>query len=89
MSNSKGVSEMTYLMPKGTNTSWLLNHDELILASNSQLAVSPNESQDDKIPLLIETDIPISQVAIGTPEENMEFRKSDRTISKPLRYGFE
>ena len=44
------TSQATYLMTKGSNTSWILKDDNLTLASNNQIA--PFETQgDDLIPI--------------------------------------
>lgn len=88
LKNCKINKELTYLMPCGTNTSWLLNEENVLLASNSQLAdISDNDSRLEDM-----NEIPNSDNELMEEEAEMPLvtlRKTRRNVQPPQRYGFD
>lgn len=75
-----GQKELTFLMPVGNNTSWLLDKDNLILASNSQLSAIDDHEDNDEIEN--------SSDATLLEDTNL-VRRSQRDAQQPKRYIFE
>lgn len=87
----------TYVMTKGTNTSWILDDKRLTLVSNNQIAPTEwTEEEENQEESVSETEqiVPENQEERVSETEQIvpdpyTLRRSIRSKSTPLRYGYE
>lgn len=89
--NKANPQNSTYLMTRGRNTSWILNNDKLIMASNNQLAIKSEpivEEEEEEIAKTQNTEV-IKKNPRLTNEVTVGRQRSTRNCIPPKRFGFE
>lgn len=94
---------VTYIMTKGSNTSYVLENEKLVLVSNNQLAPSTGPA-DDVVGRSLQSPEAVCEEIPGPPEESKEepsseekigtevaqpIRRSTRLKQQPSRLGFD